>query len=54
MAETPVEKFQEFFTSKKAQKVQFTIGRCMLCCTFLDDAMRVFSEWSSQVDYMGQ
>ena len=54
MAETPAEKFQEIFTSKKAQKVQFTVGRCMLCCTFLDDAWRVAKEWTSQVDYMGQ
>ena len=48
-----LERLQELFSSKYGQKVQYTAGRVMLTFTFLDDARRVFGEWSSQVDYMG-
>jgi hypothetical protein len=47
-----LEAVQEFYTSKKAQRAQFAIGRCMLTLTFMDDAYRVGKEWTSQVDYM--
>ena len=39
--------------SKKGQQTQYTIGRIMLTFTFLDDALRVYTEWGSHVDYMG-
>ena len=48
-----IDELQELFMSKRGQQVQYTIGRVMLTFTFLDDALRVFKEWGSQVDYMG-
>ncbi len=48
-----IDELQELFMSKRGQQIQYTIGRIMLTFTFLDDALRVFKEWGSQVDYMG-
>ena len=48
-----LDNLQELFMSKYGQQMQYTVGRIMLTFTFMDDAFRVFSEWQSQVDYMG-
>lgn len=39
-------------SSKKGQKLQYTVGRCLLTATFLDDAIRVTTDWSDQVRYL--
>ena len=48
-----LETLQEVIKRKQSRQWQYRIGECLLTLTFLDDALRVFSEWGSQVDYMG-
>jgi hypothetical protein len=48
-----LENLQDAFSTKTAMRLQYRIGECLLTLTFLDDAVRVATEWTSQVEYMG-